>query len=89
MTVGVGEWLEYLNKKIYSRSSYCIFSDIMSAFTCITCRVVFVDGETQRAHYKTDWHRYNLKRKVAQLPSVTAENFRQRVLNAQETPVST
>ncbi|KAG9273769.1 zinc finger protein 622 isoform X1 [Astyanax mexicanus] len=52
----------------------------MSAYTCISCRVQFVDGEVQRAHYKTDWHRYNLKRKVADMPPVTAENFQERVL---------
>ncbi|KAK1786711.1 hypothetical protein P4O66_017094 [Electrophorus voltai] len=34
----------------------------------------------QRAHYKTDWHRYNLKRKVAAMPPVTAESFQARVL---------
>lgn len=49
-------------------------------YTCITCRVVFLDPELQRAHYKTDWHRYNLKRKVAELPPVTADDFQQRVL---------
>ncbi|KAJ8969985.1 hypothetical protein NQ317_007032 [Molorchus minor] len=51
------------------------------SFTCITCRVAFKDADTQRLHYKTDWHRYNLKRKVAELPSVTAEEFQRRVLN--------
>ncbi|KAL3831320.1 hypothetical protein ACJMK2_023087 [Sinanodonta woodiana] len=55
----------------------------MSIFTCISCRVAFLDAETQRNHYKTDWHRYNLKRKVAELPPVTAETFRERVLTAQ------
>lgn len=52
----------------------------MSHFTCITCQVAFSDFEIQRQHYKSDWHRYNLKRKVAELPPVTAENFQQRVL---------
>uniref|UniRef100_A0A8C2J823 Cytoplasmic 60S subunit biogenesis factor ZNF622 n=1 Tax=Cyprinus carpio TaxID=7962 RepID=A0A8C2J823_CYPCA len=50
------------------------------SYTCINCRVQFSDGEVQRAHYKTDWHRYNLKRKVADMPPVTAENFQERVL---------
>ncbi|KAJ8912267.1 hypothetical protein NQ315_008858 [Exocentrus adspersus] len=50
-------------------------------YTCITCRVAFKDAELQREHYKTDWHRYNLKRKVAEFPPVTAEEFRQKVLN--------
>ncbi|KAK1172134.1 zinc finger protein 622-like [Acipenser oxyrinchus oxyrinchus] len=52
----------------------------MSSYTCISCRVVFADGDIQRAHYKTDWHRYNLKRKVADMPPVTAENFQERVM---------
>ncbi|XP_066537294.1 cytoplasmic 60S subunit biogenesis factor ZNF622 [Hoplias malabaricus] len=52
----------------------------MSSYTCISCRVQFSDGEVQRAHYKTDWHRYNLKRKVADMPPVSAENFQERVL---------
>lgn len=49
-------------------------------YTCITCRVAFADPDLQRSHYKTDWHRYNLKRKVAELPPVTTENFKERVL---------
>ncbi|XP_041658330.1 zinc finger protein 622 [Cheilinus undulatus] len=52
----------------------------MASYTCISCRVAFADGDVQRAHYKTDWHRYNLKRKVADMPPVTAENFQERVL---------
>uniref|UniRef100_UPI0035902D07 cytoplasmic 60S subunit biogenesis factor ZNF622 n=1 Tax=Myxine glutinosa TaxID=7769 RepID=UPI0035902D07 len=52
----------------------------MSALTCITCRVVFSSAELQRAHYKSDWHRYNLKRKVANLQPVTAEVFQEKVL---------
>lgn len=52
----------------------------MASYTCISCRVAFADGEVQRAHYKTDWHRYNLKRKVADMLPVTAENFQERVL---------
>ncbi|XP_053322289.1 cytoplasmic 60S subunit biogenesis factor ZNF622 [Spea bombifrons] len=52
----------------------------MASYTCITCRVAFADPDVQRSHYKTDWHRYNLKRKVADMPSVTAENFQERVL---------
>ena len=53
---------------------------MMPLFTCITCRVSFADSDIQRRHYKTDWHRYNLKRKVAEMPPVTAEVFQQKVL---------
>ena len=44
-------------------------------FTCITCTVGFQNADLQREHYKTDWHRYNLKRKVASLPPVTKADF--------------
>ncbi|KAI8888315.1 hypothetical protein K501DRAFT_320903 [Backusella circina FSU 941] len=53
----------------------------MSAlFTCLACQVAFPTSERQRAHYRTDWHKYNLKRKVAGLTSVNAEQFAQKVL---------
>uniref|UniRef100_A0A069DTG3 Putative c2h2-type zn-finger protein n=1 Tax=Panstrongylus megistus TaxID=65343 RepID=A0A069DTG3_9HEMI len=53
-------------------------------YTCISCRVAFSDADIQRQHYKTDWHRYNLKRKVVNLPPVTSEDFQQRVLQQRE-----
>uniref|UniRef100_A0A8C5NUD4 Cytoplasmic 60S subunit biogenesis factor ZNF622 n=1 Tax=Jaculus jaculus TaxID=51337 RepID=A0A8C5NUD4_JACJA len=50
-----------------------------ATYTCITCRVAFRDAELQRAHYKSDWHRYNLRRKVAAMAPVSAEGFQERV----------
>jgi pre-60S factor REI1 len=50
-----------------------------SPYTCITCHVAFQNGELQRAHYKSDWHRYNLKRKVADLGPITANEFTDKV----------
>ncbi|KAL3267379.1 hypothetical protein HHI36_011510 [Cryptolaemus montrouzieri] len=55
--------------------------DSKDLYTCITCRVAFKDADFQRLHYKTDWHRYNLKRKVVDLPPVTSEAFQTRVTN--------
>ncbi|KAL0144682.1 C2H2-type zinc finger transcription factor [Mucor lusitanicus] len=52
-------------------------------FTCLACQVAFPTTDRQRAHYRTDWHKYNLKRKIAQLPSVNAEQFAQKVLAQQ------
>lgn len=49
-------------------------------FTCLTCQVAFHTADRQRTHYRTDWHRYNLKRKVAELAPVTAEAFANKVL---------
>ncbi|KAL5274111.1 ZNF622 family protein [Megaselia abdita] len=53
-----------------------------SNFTCINCNVKFADAEIQKNHYKTDWHRYNLKRKISQMPPVTSEDFQKRVLES-------
>ncbi len=50
-----------------------------SGHTCTSCAVLFRDTELQRDHYKTDWHRYNLKRKVAELAPVTLEVFREKM----------
>lgn len=50
-----------------------------TGFTCITCAVAFQDADLQRDHYKTDWHRYNLKRKVAELNPVTLDDFNGRM----------
>ncbi|KAK4532892.1 hypothetical protein CCYA_CCYA14G3749 [Cyanidiococcus yangmingshanensis] len=35
--------------------------------------------EKRRAHYRSDWHRVNLKRRVAQLPPLTEAEFEERV----------
>jgi len=48
------------------------------ALTCITCGIKFTDPELHREHFKSDWHRYNLKRKVALLPSITLQEFEDR-----------
>jgi len=55
----------------------------LNPFTCITCQVAFPSADKQRLHYRSDWHKYNLKRKVARLASVTAEQFAQKVLAQQ------
>lgn len=49
-------------------------------FTCQTCVVAFYTPDLQRTHYRSDWHRYNLKRRVAGLISVTATQFAEKVL---------
>lgn len=56
----------------------------MASFTCLACRVGFASSEAQRVHYKTDWHRYNLKRKIAGMVPVSAANFQERVTTQQE-----
>ncbi|XP_065562992.1 cytoplasmic 60S subunit biogenesis factor ZNF622-like [Artemia franciscana] len=62
--------------------------ETMQTFTCLSCLVGFKEPGAQREHFKTDWHRYNLKRKVAELPPVSAETFRQKAL-AQQNALNT
>ncbi|ODV80303.1 uncharacterized protein CANTADRAFT_48854 [Suhomyces tanzawaensis NRRL Y-17324] len=55
-----------------------------SAFTCNTCNIRFLTAELQRQHMKTEWHRYNLKRRVAQLPSISSDVFADKVLSQEQ-----
>ncbi|CAN3373614.1 hypothetical protein DIURU_000581 [Diutina rugosa] len=55
-----------------------------SQFTCNTCVIKFPSAEYQRQHMKSDWHRYNLKRRVAQLPSISSQTFAEKVIAAKE-----
>ncbi|WLF78025.1 pre-60S factor rei1 [Lodderomyces elongisporus] len=51
-------------------------------FTCNTCNLQFPASEDQRTHMKSEWHRYNLKRKVAQLPPINEDLFNSKVAAA-------
>ncbi|KAG0669399.1 pre-60S factor rei1 [Maudiozyma exigua] len=48
-------------------------------YTCNSCSIAFETGQDQRDHMKTEWHRYNLKRRVAQLPPITESTFNSKV----------
>ncbi|KAI8469242.1 MAG: hypothetical protein J3K34DRAFT_522329 [Monoraphidium minutum] len=49
-----------------------------TGFFCSTSGTYFSDKESLAEHYRSDFHRYNLKRKVAGLPPVTKEWFEAR-----------
>ncbi|KAL2019182.1 hypothetical protein VTK56DRAFT_9982 [Thermocarpiscus australiensis] len=51
-------------------------------YTCNTCQVAFRNSDLQRGHMRSDWHRYNLKRRVASLPPISSEVFTEKVLQA-------
>lgn len=40
---------------------------------CSTCNAVVGDSKEFREHFKSDWHKHNLRRKTRQLPPLTAE----------------
>ncbi|RDL36989.1 Uncharacterized protein BP5553_04422 [Venustampulla echinocandica] len=60
-------------------------SDAISThpYTCNTCQVAFRNSELQRGHMRSDWHRYNLKRRVTSLPPISSDVFTEKVLQAQ------
>ncbi|TYI17105.1 hypothetical protein ES332_A07G001100v1 [Gossypium tomentosum] len=47
----------------------------MPGLACNACNREFLDEAERKLHYKSDWHRYNLKRKVAGVPGVTEALF--------------
>lgn len=51
-------------------------------YTCNTCQVAYRNIDLQKAHMKSDWHRYNLKRRVASLPPISADTFTEKVMQA-------
>lgn len=48
-------------------------------YTCTSCHIKFPTSEDQRMHMKGEWHRYNLKRRVAQLPPISEDTFKSKV----------
>lgn len=54
-----------------------ILMDKQNKYTCVGCRIKFDSIEFQRAHFKTEWHLYNLKRKVCKLEPIDLDNFTQ------------
>lgn len=53
------------------------------SFSCLSCNASFFSEEEHRAHHREDWHRYNLKRKIADLKPITLDQFRALENNAQ------
>ncbi|XP_021738886.1 cytoplasmic 60S subunit biogenesis factor REI1 homolog 1-like [Chenopodium quinoa] len=51
----------------------------MSGLSCNACNKEFDDDVEQKLHYKSEWHRYNLKRKIAGVPGVTEALFLARL----------
>lgn len=43
--------------------------------TCICCRIKFDSVDLQRGHFKTEWHLYNLKRRICNLEPIDLDSF--------------
>ncbi|XP_060840505.1 tRNA endonuclease ANKZF1-like [Rhopalosiphum padi] len=42
---------------------------------CTTCQIAFELSEEHKAHYKSDWHRYNLKQKIRNRQTIDEPKF--------------
>lgn len=48
---------------------------VSDSLSCSFCNTLFEDKAQQRLHYKLDWHRYNLKRRLNGLKPVSEDSF--------------
>ena len=49
--------------------------EVTGELYCQSCHVELGDREEQLVHYRLDWHRYNLKRRLKGLAPFTQEEF--------------
>ncbi|BAM39817.1 uncharacterized protein TOT_020000088 [Theileria orientalis strain Shintoku] len=42
---------------------------------CLTCNITFEDSKSQKAHFKSEWHLYNIKRKNSQLGPISYDDY--------------
>eukprot|EP00928_Gymnodinium_smaydae_P027877 TRINITY_DN21417_c0_g1_i1.p1 TRINITY_DN21417_c0_g1~~TRINITY_DN21417_c0_g1_i1.p1 ORF type:complete len:353 (+),score=88.61 TRINITY_DN21417_c0_g1_i1:90-1148(+) len=54
------------------------------AMKCSNCDASFENAAEYRAHCKSEWHNFNLKRKVKSLPPVSEEEFAEISLDSRE-----
>ncbi|KAM0792528.1 hypothetical protein ACM66B_005197 [Microbotryomycetes sp. NB124-2] len=53
-------------------------------YTCVSCQLAFADAVSQRTHFASEHHTYNLRRRAAQLPPITLDLFNAKVLERQQ-----
>jgi len=42
---------------------------------CTTCQIAFEFFEEHKSHYKSEWHRYNLKQKIRNRQTIDEPKF--------------
>ncbi|XP_028249646.1 ankyrin repeat and zinc finger domain-containing protein 1 [Parambassis ranga] len=55
-----------------------LLREVSDKMVCSACKCPFINREEQREHYKLDWHRFNLRQKMAGLLPLTAEEFERK-----------
>lgn len=58
-----------------------------STYKCGSCSADFVSLDLLKEHHKTPWHRYNLKRKLAEKPPISLDAFTRKLTLLQETGI--
>ena len=55
-----------------------------SDLRCPTCAQNFPSTEAHKEHYRSEFHRYNLKRKMVKLSPITEEQFKEKRVETQQ-----
>ncbi|WFD36201.1 pre-60S factor rei1 [Malassezia cuniculi] len=53
-------------------------------FTCMTCSIAYTRAEEQREHFRSEFHRYNMKRRIADLAPIKLQQFDEKVSEHKE-----
>ena len=56
----------------------------MEGIACTACRITLPTQEESKAHYKSEFHTYNLKRKLVQLDPVSIETFNEKKITTEK-----
>ncbi|POS86250.1 hypothetical protein EPUL_000900, partial [Erysiphe pulchra] len=57
-------------------------------YTCNSCQIAFRNSDLQRGHMRSEWHRYNLKRRITSLPPISSDVFNEKIIQAQANSTS-
>lgn len=64
---------EKLQKQTISEKKADVVGDVKQQSKCSTCNAYVGDTKQYREHFKSEWHKHNLRRKTKQLPPLSAE----------------
>ncbi|XP_029937040.1 ankyrin repeat and zinc finger domain-containing protein 1 isoform X1 [Myripristis murdjan] len=77
-TTSTSEGGEELRSEDGRQRESSLVREVPDKMVCSACRCPFNNREEQMEHYKLDWHRFNLRQKIAGLPPVTVEEFERK-----------
>lgn len=69
----------FTHQKKHVKKNMSVEHQVSQVLSCNTCHLCFETSNEMREHYKTNFHRFNLKRKTAGLRPVPQELFEKKV----------